>query len=620
MYRHRLSAIVAGLGLWLPPSGALAQSTINFSFPGTADWNTAANWDPVFIPGDGFPGEQVGISNGETVVLDEMAQFPVLGLLLGETGQYPENDPAEDGSLLINDTSPGGGVTLMVTGAANVGVDGRGVLDIRAGLVEFGSLQVAGARGPDGSALLLRGNAVLNVSGDSGLSRITRISGPDVTFLVEGNVALSGDFQSVITAATHSPLVATAAVNIDPSATGANLSLSFEGFSPNVGDSWTLVEGAMVNGVFSSVQASGSALPRGTAVEVAYNQGGGANVVASLTNRLILSVDRRTGAARIENAVGDAITIEAYGVLSDGGLLTPDNWNSLEDSGAGGPGWREANPTANHLDELNLTDSLSVAASQSVAIGDPYVAGPVAPADEDLVFEYATADGQVFQGIVEYIGPVNDLVLRVDPTSGAAALQNFSSFVDFELTGYGVLSPSGSLLPDGWNSFEDSGLAGPGWQEANPATEHLDELNLTSHTLFNENTFLEIGNIFDTGGTRDLILQFATLDGQVRTGTVEYGELTAPPDCIEGDTFPCDQTVNIDDLNAVRNAFGTGDGSDTSGISGDTFPFDGFVNIDDLNAVRNNFGIAAAASPVPEPNTCLLLAAATLAVLYVRVR
>jgi len=69
-----------------------------------------------------------------------------------------------------------------------------------------------------------------------------------------------------------------------------------------------------------------------------------------------------------------------------------------------------------------------------------------------------------------------------------------------------------------------------------------------------------------------------------------------------------DGVVDIDDLNAVRNHFGTGDGTDLSGLPGDTVPFDGLVNADDLHAVRNHFGAGApaGAQSVPEPSSLLL--------------
>jgi len=63
-----------------------------------------------------------------------------------------------------------------------------------------------------------------------------------------------------------------------------------------------------------------------------------------------------------------------------------------------------------------------------------------------------------------------------------------------------------------------------------------------------------------------------------------------------------DGRVDIDDLNSVRNRFGSSGPADGS-LSGDTFPYDGAVDIDDLNAVRNHFGQVAAA---PEPSAIVL--------------
>ena len=78
---------------------------------------------------------------------------------------------------------------------------------------------------------------------------------------------------------------------------------------------------------------------------------------------------------------------------------------------------------------------------------------------------------------------------------------------------------------------------------------------------------------------------------------------------LAGDTNG-DGLINIDDLNAVRNNFGT-DGQPDGTLPGDAYPFDGMVNIDDLNAVRNNFGAGAA---VPEPTGLALLAIALVGV------
>jgi len=67
-----------------------------------------------------------------------------------------------------------------------------------------------------------------------------------------------------------------------------------------------------------------------------------------------------------------------------------------------------------------------------------------------------------------------------------------------------------------------------------------------------------------------------------------------------------DGVVNLDDLNNVRNNFGTMGPSDGS-LPGDAIPPDGMVDIDDLNNVRNNFGAGAGAAAAPEPAAVLLL-------------
>jgi hypothetical protein len=82
---------------------------------------------------------------------------------------------------------------------------------------------------------------------------------------------------------------------------------------------------------------------------------------------------------------------------------------------------------------------------------------------------------------------------------------------------------------------------------------------------------------------------------------------------IPGDTNG-DGSVDIDDINAVRNHFGAVGLADGS-LQGDSYPFDGIVNIDDLNLIRNNFGIR----PVPEPST-RWLAAIAIAVFWTTLR
>lgn len=67
---------------------------------------------------------------------------------------------------------------------------------------------------------------------------------------------------------------------------------------------------------------------------------------------------------------------------------------------------------------------------------------------------------------------------------------------------------------------------------------------------------------------------------------------------IEGDTFPWDGAIDLNDLNAVRSHFGE---QQYPGMPGDAFPFDGVIDLQDLNAVRNHFGTVGGARAAPEP-------------------
>jgi len=101
------------------------------------------------------------------------------------------------------------------------------------------------------------------------------------------------------------------------------------------------------------------------------------------------------------------------------------------------------------------------------------------------------------------------------------------------------------------------------------------------------------------------------------TGNIAELVLTEGAAATPGDTDG-DGDVDLDDLFAVRNNFGTGSGATRA--DGDVAPHpngDGAVNLDDLFIVRNNFGMGLI---VPEPVTLWLLAVGGLTILRRRSR
>jgi T5SS/PEP-CTERM-associated repeat protein len=141
----------------------------------------------------------------------------------------------------------------------------------------------------------------------------------------------------------------------------------------------------------------------------------------------------------------------------------------------------------------------------------------------------------------------------------------------------------------------------------------IELIDLFSPAAMDTFAILEAGTLLSSFDNVASGMRLATLGGEGSflvnydgtTNSVLLSEFLPALTGVLGDTDD-DRDVDIDDLNAVRNNFGTM-GADDGTLNGDAFPFDGSVSIDDLNAVRNNFGVMAA---VPEPATdCLLLIA-----------
>jgi hypothetical protein len=229
---------------------------------------------------------------------------------------------------------------------------------------------------------------------------------------------------------------------------------------------------------------------------------------------------------------------------------------------------------------------------------------------EDLTFEYGRPDGAVVQGTVNYegIGPsLNNLVLAVDPDSGAGTLVNASPF-DIQIDGYAILSGSGALLSeDGqWNSLEDQALSA--WEEANVSANQLAELNPTNSTSLNAGGHLELGTLFDTDGERDLTLEFFLAgEDSARPGTLLYEAVEITEPMLPGD-YSGNGLVEQADLDLVLGNWGA-DADDVPPTWIRDLP-EGFVDQAELDKVLGNWGSQApglaATAAVPEPTTMVM--------------
>ncbi len=268
--------------------------------------------------------------------------------------------------------------------------------------------------------------------------------------------------------------------------------------------------------------------------------------------KLTLTVNRDTGGVTLQNGTGGAVAIDGYSIFSPSGSLSVSNWNSLHDQG--NAQWQEASPSSTRLNEVNPFGSLTINGAATLQLGSAYLPTattlPQALKQNDVTFEYTTPTGEIRNGIVQYSGYGN-LVVMVDPLTGNAVLRNHSRF-NVGLEAYTITSDSGSLLYQNgnWTSLADQGAAGGDWQEANVSANRVSELKFSSYYQFAKGGSLSLGHLFNTSGNhQDLQFQFFLQEGdETLTGIVVYQ--------IPGD-FNGDGTVNASDYVEWRSGLGT---------------------------------------------------------------
>jgi len=500
------------------------------------------------------------------------------------------------------------GSAVNVTNNVQVGQTGRGTLTIPGGAsLTAGRLNLGGTGGATPSTITLGDasglTATLTSNGPTSLLRTTRITGPNVNFTSQGPLTLPSS-QTLIAdirhASNHSPIMTPSSASVD-----GTLKIEFTGVTPTFGNTWSIIDANSISGTFRSIDASGApALGPGQSYQTIKVAGGvnGQLLKLAVEEMLTLQVNRQTGAMSIKNiapATHNDIVFDGYTILSGHGGLSAGTWNSLTDQAFAG--WQEAPASANSLSELCMTGSTNVGGGESLFLGSPYTAMfPAFQVDpDDVTFEYTTSNG-VRQGFVEYIGTKvqNNLVLTVNPTTGAATLKNDSPFA-LSIEGYSILSSSGALRPANgqWNSLTDQGT--PNWTEAAPTANALSELAISGSLALPAQTTFNLGTLFTPGGAQDLSLEFLLLDDpDAVNGVVLYesavGGLAAD--------FDNNNVVNGADLTVWRNNFGPGNANADADNDGDSDGNDFLV----WQRQLGQSAAAPAAGAVPEPSSLLL--------------
>jgi hypothetical protein len=594
-----LSAALTSLSVW---QEADAQNVF-WDNPGTSDYNTPGDWSTDIVPDSGF-NEVAVINNGGTAFLNAPAATSAAAVVLGQQATQSGTLEIRSGGSLTSEIGTGG-VGNPPDGRVIVGEVGTGTLRVLSG----GALNATQLYSDGNAASLITvgeasgAAATVNVVGGMHLRRTTRvrrtaaITGDAIVLYPTSNYVLE------VSAAGH----ATPTINRTAQMDG-RLTVEFSGVTPTLGSTYNLFDvGGSIAGAFDAIQVTPTApLPLGQKWAVNAVPAGGGRQFAQLKldEFLVLNVNRGTGAISISNPGTLSKALDSYTIQSGSGSLRPTTWSSLDDQNAQGGNWGEANPTVSRLSEVKQAGFTNLAGGATQPLGIANSFNPVAfgTDSDDIVFEYTNGSGALTQGIVNYIGDPNNLLLTVDPATGQAQLKNTSPFT-VSIDNYSIRSVAGSLSTSGWSSLDDQNVAGGDWGEANPTANRLTELKQAGGATLTPGSAFDLGNVFTTGGAQDLQFDFL-FDGEsnLRTGVVAYGTISSA--AIPGD-FDDNGQVNGADLAQWKGDFGENGLSDADG--------DGDSDGADFLAWQRNLGTGVpafpAGAPIPEPATLVMVAA-----------
>jgi hypothetical protein len=582
----KLVTILALTLVWLiytPHQHAYAQNLIQFLPTGTGDWDTPTNWQD--------------IGAGQNVPSSNFDEIGVIGT--GGTARVANPVSTSAGGAVINS----GTLDVLANGSLNV-IPGFG--NLAQGLVDVNS----------GGTLSIASGASLSAQSVTS-SGIVRLIGPTATLNVTDQMTFEGGgtLIAAITAASHSAISVAGTATLD-----GTLVADFTGHMPSANETWDLLTAPTIASKFDSITTVGlGPLPLGQVLTVKTVPGGSQGMVSRLRieKQLVLTVHRDTGVISIDNPHGVAVPMDSYAIQSSIGSLNGGSWNSLQDQGFGGNAWFETGSggTTHRLAELNQNGQTQIPVTSSTSLGNVYAPHftTFGVDTEDYSFTYANLDGDITQGLINYVGDKqhNNLVLTVDPSTGQAQIRNESPFA-VSIEGYAILSGAGSLLTGSgqWLSLEDQGVEGHSWFESNVGPTQIAELRDDGATFLATNQGYNIGALFNTTSVQDLTFKFL-LNGQgiATTGIVVYGTLPpvqSPSQALAGD-YNNNGIVDAADYVVWRKNLGT-----SVTLPNDTTS--GMVTSEDYQVWRANFGATsgsgsslAGGESVPEPSAAVVV-------------
>jgi hypothetical protein len=380
-----------------------------------------------------------------------------------------------------------------LTNAGAITVQPGGTLTVAGNIVDTNGTLTVGGAGAGGtvtaaalnaftvnSAVSLLGSASVTFSNGAVLNGTTTITGPNVVFKTASiNMSGTSVFSPVITSNAvaggggHSVINVAGGVSVNGT---IRPQFSGVGVGPNLGDTWTLWDSALVQGTFTASDATGTGatLPTGLRYALTTTKTGSVNGVKgqlTVENFLTAQVDQATGQVTILNTEaaggpGTGVTITGYQIASTGGALKPASFSAPFGGG--------------------------------VAIGDYNGNNVVDAADYTFWRDHLNQAGST-------------LGAARDPANGSGVV----SQADF----------------NSWKAhFGATGSASP-WETVNSTTNSIAQLNSTSNSVVGLATSKSLGNVYDpvplettfgTAPVADLAFSYTRSDGRTVNAPVTY--------------------------------------------------------------------------------------------------